>query len=243
MEGAEPRPTAAQIRTLSPGNGYVAYHAPRYAVVLRMLVEHVTAPDARVLDVGPSPLTDLIETTLGVKAETLGFAAEATGAARDHHVLDLNDTRHPERCPSIGPYDAIVMGEVIEHLYTSPAFVLRYLHSILRPGGILILQTPNAARLTNRLKVLAGRNALELIREDETNPGHFREYTEKELKAYADATGFAVVDAEILQYFDYRYRSHAGFERQPLVERTANKVLAWMPRRLRPGLTMVLRRT
>lgn len=206
-----------------------------------MLAERL-GEGARVLDVGPSPLTGLIDSTLGITAETLGFAAEAKDADRPHHVLDLNDTRRPDACPDIGPYDAVVLGEVIEHLYTSPTFVLRYLHSILAPAGILVIQTPNAARLTNRLKVVAGRNALALIREDDTNPGHFREYTEAELEGYARATGFEVEDTKILQYFDYTYRSHAGFQPRPALERTANRVLAWMPRSLRPGITMLLRR-
>ena len=59
-------------------------------------------------------------------------------------------------------------------------------------GGVLVVQTPNAVSLPRRLAMLGGRNPYELIREDATNPGHFREYTAAELRRYAAVAGLAV---------------------------------------------------
>lgn len=87
----------------------------------------------------------------------------------------------------------VVFAEVIEHLYASPRLVLRFLHHLLSGAGVLLIQTPNAASLTKRVKLLAGSNPYEKIREDATNPGHFREYTASELREYASSEGFEVI--------------------------------------------------
>ena len=85
------------------------------------------------------------------------------------------------RAAGMPRYDLVVFAEVIEHLHTSPVHTLAFVRGLLADAGVLILQTPNAASLPKRLKLLAGRNPYELIRADGGNPGHFREYTLAEL--------------------------------------------------------------
>jgi len=97
----------------------------------------------------------------------------------------------------------IVFSETIEHLYTSPQIVLAFLAKLLRPGpgaGILI-QTPNAASFWKRVRLLLGHNPYELIRTDRQNPGHFREYTMRELEDYAMQAGFRVWFREHCSYW------------------------------------------
>jgi len=47
-------------------------------------------------------------------------------------------------------YDAIVALDVLEHL-VSPSLMLRKARSILNPGGVLLIQTPNAGSLRRRI--------------------------------------------------------------------------------------------
>ena len=99
-------------------------------------------------------------------------------APQDIHVqYDLNDLYHRERWPQIGPYDVIVMGEVIEHLYTGASTVLAGLATIVKPNGSLFLQTPNAAALHKRIQLAAGRNPYMSLEEERTDPPHFHEFT------------------------------------------------------------------
>ena len=84
----------------------------------------------------------------------------------------------------------MVFAEVIEHLHTSPLHSLNFVRGLVAESGVVILQTPNAVSLPKRLKVLGGRNPYEQIRADPSNPGHFREYTLRELEGYARETGF-----------------------------------------------------
>ena len=53
-------------------------------------------------------------------------------------------------------FDTIVLNAVIEHLI-DPLAVLAYLHGLLKPGGELIITTPNLAKWTRRIKLAVGR--------------------------------------------------------------------------------------
>ena len=93
-------------------------------------------------------------------------------------------------------FDFAIFSEVIEHI--PPQAIPRILIDIrrtLRPDGQLILTTPNAVRLRNRLRFLAGYNIFE-------NPanqiggtfGHLREYTCSELVEMVTSARFDKVE-------------------------------------------------
>lgn len=216
---------------------YLSEHARRYAVLLELVARIARGVDdgVRILDVGPAYQTEALRELLrDATVDTLGFADDRF-APRDgerHFEFDLNDAQHQECWPELPSYDVIVMGEVLEHLHTSPVLVLRFLATGLRPGGHLLLQTPNAAALPNRLRLLVGRNPFEQIRETPRNPGHFREYTVDELLTVARAAGLEPV----------WWRTANYFERGSLQNRVANGVGRLLPARLRSGITIVLRK-
>ena len=55
-------------------------------------------------------------------------------------------------------FDAVVLTEVIEHLWRNPIFVLSEINRVLRKDtGILILSTPNFLSFRNRVNFLMGR--------------------------------------------------------------------------------------
>jgi len=171
----------------------------------------------------------------------LGLEADAELAHGRQYHFDLNDSQDQRQWRSdLGPYDLIVFAEVIEHLYTAPERVLRFLHSLLAPGGALILQTPNAAALRKRLKLLAGRNPYERIRPDRSNPGHFREYTVAELLGILGQTGFSVRKTWMRYYFDSRFARHETGDEAPalIVGAAKNFVYRLIPGRLQEGITI-----
>jgi SAM-dependent methyltransferase len=55
-----------------------------------------------------------------------------------------------------GRYDAVLMVALIEHL-VDPLRAMQGVRRLLRPGGFAYLDTPNIAKWTRRLKLLAGR--------------------------------------------------------------------------------------
>ena len=186
----------------------------------------------RVLDIGTSYQTVILKQICPeLVVETMGWEDHRYRPAPDtvHHTLDLNQTATPDACVLPPPVDMILFLEVIEHLHTSPRHVLRYLFRCLNPGGLLVISTPNAAFLRNRLQLLIGANPFERIREDAMNPGHFREYTRTELVNYCNECGFIVIDTRIDNLFRYGAASWRWFSR----------LTQWLPQNFRRDMTVV----
>jgi SAM-dependent methyltransferase len=53
-------------------------------------------------------------------------------------------------------FDTVILNAIVEHL-VEPGDTLRALRELLRPGGDLVITTPNIAKWTRRIKLLAGR--------------------------------------------------------------------------------------
>jgi SAM-dependent methyltransferase len=100
-----------------------------------------------------------------------------------------------------GSVDCVFFGDVIEHLHNSPRPVLNEIFRILKPGGVCICATPNAVRLTVRVKVLMGFTNWANIREyfdEKMHFGHHHEYTIDEVKFVFEKTGFEL--SELVLY-------------------------------------------
>ncbi|WP_415950577.1 class I SAM-dependent methyltransferase [Streptomyces sp. KLOTTS4A1] len=96
--------------------------------------------------------------------------------------------------------DAVLFSEVIEHL-VDPDAALDELRRVLRPGGHLMLSTPNLAAWYNRALLLAGVQPVfseVSLRGIHGRPGkevvgHLRLYTARALREFLTASGFEVV--------------------------------------------------
>jgi SAM-dependent methyltransferase len=102
-------------------------------------------------------------------------------------------------------FDAVVAGELFEHLQFPDALVAE-IRRVLRPGGVLVGSVPNAFRLQNRLRFLRGRAP-------EDDPTHLRMFSAGALRALLG--GFESVT---LSYVGGRYaRLHAPLFARDLV--------------------------
>ncbi len=225
---------------------YLRVQSKRYARLLDIISEiraGLRKESATLLDVGPSYFTQLLtEQFPGDSILSLGYdSMESRGGhfpegvkhdSNHFYRFDLNNSQDPDRWIEVPATDIVILGEVIEHLYSAPASVLGFIGSFLKPGGSLVIQTPNAARLVNRIALLIGRNPYEQIRENRDNPGHFREYTSKELLEIAAASGYVVERCEIRNYF-------AG---RSWVESLYICLNSFMPASFRDGITLLLRK-
>lgn len=205
--------------------GYLRTHERRYALLLELV--RGLSP-ARILVVGPSHESELLRAVAPV--DTLGWddGRFPRVEGEQHHQHDLNEPAYPE----LGEYDVVVCAEVVEHLLVPAETVLSSLAAALGPGGHLVLQTPNATSLPKRLRMLAGRNPYEPIRDDAGNPGHFHEYTQRELRAAVEAAGLDVQRVITANYFDHGSPQNRLF-------RAVDRVL---PSTLREGITVIAQR-
>src|SRR4051812_44103310 len=187
-----PRDRLRAVRASCGGDAYAMLHAPRYAELLSLL-DHYVGPTSRVLDIGRSRFTGILKETYGIPIDSLGFAGNGPTPQGTNYWFDLNRAQDQAQWRrDIPAYDVVVMAEVIEHLHTAPTLVLGFLRTLVVEGGVLVVQTPNAVALHKRAKMLVGRHPFETIREDATDPGHFREYTRREIESLAAASGFRV---------------------------------------------------
>ena len=99
--------------------------------------------------------------------------------------------------------DVVIFSEVIEHIRISPLRALLEINRILRPGGILLLTTPNVARLSNVLALLVGKNIVEAFPDEDSElthirdkMKHIREYTMNELKTLMNRAGIKIIKGE-----------------------------------------------
>ena len=90
----------------------------------------------------------------------------------------------------LGQYDAIVFGDVLEHL-RNPREILEKTSGLLKPGGKVLMSLPNVANIWVRLNLLFGRfNYSRVGILDET---HLRFFTLQTMKQLAADSGFDVV--------------------------------------------------
>jgi hypothetical protein len=219
--------------------GYWEYHARRYSSLVDLVLAQMPAdgPAAplRILDVGPNFQTALLRQAIPEAiVDTLGFE-HPFFPPRDgerHIELDLTATEADDAPVGDGGHDVVVMGEVIEHLHTAPVVVLRYLAQWLHPGGMIVVQTPNAVALHKRMRMALGRNPYEPIRLSQKNPGHFHEYTVEELEHTAREAGLTPAGHFTGNYFGGPDRLHQAYA----------ALGSALPERLRHGITMWMRR-
>jgi SAM-dependent methyltransferase len=220
--------------------GYFDYSRTRYVGLADAVGEvlELLGPDRpiRLLDIGPGYQTLMFrELWPKVHIDTLGFPDEKFPPASDEQriVFDLNDASDPARWPTLpARYDVITYCEVVEHLYTSPVHSLSFLGAALAPGGYLLVTTPNGIALHRRLRLLMGRNPQELIREDLSNPGHYREYAREELIALAERAGLYPVLTRMSHLTTTGSASSRMFA----------AITPMLPRDLRKDMTVVFRK-
>lgn len=89
-----------------------------------------------------------------------------------------------------GSLDVVVFGEVLEHMTNHPWFAIAEISRVLKPGGTLVLTTPNVARLENIVALIEGRNLYDPFSKYGPYGRHNREYTRDELHRLLAHGGF-----------------------------------------------------
>jgi SAM-dependent methyltransferase len=115
---------------------------------------------------------------------------DATGAVLDTFRSELVDTEVAPLPYESGGFDTVLLCEVIEHLVKDPVFQLAEIARVLKPGGTLVLTTPNVARAGNRHRLAQGQGIYDPYSRYGPHGRHNREYTAEELLELVAGVGF-----------------------------------------------------
>lgn len=129
--------------TYDPGGYRVLDEAPGKAAFLRSILGQ---PKGRLLDIGCGMGGYMLAAqSLGMQAQGIEPSAEHSRAGRSLG-LDIR-TQHFDPSDHPDPFDVVILSHVIEHIYR-PAEFMAGIAKVLKPGGTLILVTPNASAFT-----------------------------------------------------------------------------------------------
>lgn len=131
--------------------GYYVFSSPparRWSRALQLYLNHLhplehESSSRRLLEIGCArgELLALADAR-GWTAEGVEISAEAAEIARREHGLCVRPGCLEEHTDRIGKFDIAIATDVIEHV-TSPRRFLLAIRSILKPGGVVIIETPN----------------------------------------------------------------------------------------------------
>lgn len=130
-------------------------------------------------------------------------------------------------------YDAVLVMGVLEHVPHSPRQLLRAVHRVLRPGGSIVLDTPNIAYLYNRERLARGESIMPpLASQFDCDPpfeGHHREYTMDEVRWMLERTAFEHVVVDAFNYSLFALETLQGHDlelyRRMMADPTAREVI------------------
>lgn len=89
-------------------------------------------------------------------------------------------------------FDVVMFCEILEHMLMDPVGALKQMHRVLKPNGVLILTTPNVARIDNVLRLVHGVNLYDPYSGYGPYGRHNREYNNHELHRLLEFAGFEV---------------------------------------------------
>jgi SAM-dependent methyltransferase len=129
----------------------------------------------------------------GKGVETVSFLpSNSTSRVQEDHSMHMFNVEEDEFPFSDNMFDVVLFCEMLEHLLMDPLAALRQIHRVLRPGGVLVLTTPNVARLGNVLAMVNGGNIYDPYSGFGPYGRHNREYTRHELHRLLEFAGFDV---------------------------------------------------
>ncbi|MGD0772422.1 MAG: methyltransferase domain-containing protein [Candidatus Solibacter sp.] len=226
-EESTSQPTLEYLQGWAVGEasaGYLATHSTRLLKTLE-----ITPPgsaDERVLEMGAYlQITPALRNKLGY-GEVRGCYYGKLGRS-DHRTVTNTEGEtfaceidHFDAEKDVFPYPdghfaTVICGELIEHLFEDPMHLMSEVNRILKPGGHLVLTTPNIAALRGIAGILQGYHPgffHAYIRPadgtGEVDARHNREYTPREINQLLENSGFEVT---LLETGEFRDEPHPEF--------------------------------
>ena len=183
-------------------DGFIARRRARIEAELRRVAEAV--PRGRVLEVGPGSgvylplLAELFDEVVVTDVEEAFLDTARTLAARHRNLTVVADDITATQLAAQS-FDVVLCSEVVEHIADSRA-AIEGMHHVLRPGGLLVLSTPqrhSPLEMVGRVAFLPGVITIvrSVYREPILATGHINLLTPEQARGQLAAAGFEVTDS------------------------------------------------
>ena len=189
------------------GQSYLSLALRRFLITVSM-VPPAGRPGARLLELGANPyfITLLLKKFTSYELVLANYFGEigAPGGRGtqvitsrqydEQHVFEYDHFNgESDRFPyPDGMFDLVLNCEILEHLPLDPTHYLCECHRVLKPGGALLLTTPNVLAFQNLWRLAASHNIYDLYSGYGVYGRHNREYTPSELVDLLQGCGFAI---------------------------------------------------
>ncbi|HEU4477879.1 MAG TPA: glycosyltransferase [Pyrinomonadaceae bacterium] len=183
-------------------HNYAKTDFKRFVYTLSLVPEK---PNLEVLELGANPyfITTLIHKCRDARLHLSNFFGRPGSSATQDVIVQQTGELIP--CTykqfniekDVFPYedetfDVVLFCEIIEHLLSDPVHTLTEIRRVLKSSGVMVLTTPNAARLENVCKMVAGVNIYDAYSGYGPYGRHNREYTKHDLFLLLSANGFQI---------------------------------------------------
>jgi SAM-dependent methyltransferase len=201
-------------------HNYAINHQQRLAFDFDALTRHVEK-SAPVVECGAAPFILTVSlasagynvTGLDIDPGRFKNTIEQTGI----RILKCDIEKEP--LPFSGDSVACVLfNQLFEHLRINVICTMREVLRVLRPGGHLMLSTPNLLSASGIINLIRRQTAFSTERgvfeqyaklETLGHMGHVREYTPREVREFLEKTGFSVVEVVYRGSYKNRLRRMA----------------------------------
>ena len=196
---------------------YMKHNAPRIAADANFIIKH-TDKNSKVLDVGGVPplfleyllrgdFKDLSIADPHPEPFSQYFESEDIHYHKANVLADLPENMKEQ-------FDVVCMNEVVEHLAGNLLSAINNVSSCVKPGGMLMITTPNLRSIWGFLSIFGtgsglASKPLDTVREQFERDGsefgyfgHVREYTPKEIIDLIESFGYKLYKSEF--QVDYR---------------------------------------
>jgi SAM-dependent methyltransferase len=214
---------------------YYPRYRSRYEHILETYAAITPAAPLEVCEVGGGQHALLASRLWGDRATVGDLAGPHLDHLERHGVRTARWDLTEDECPfGREEFDRIFLCEVIAHVPVPPHVYLAKLHATLRPGGRIIVTTPNLHRLRNLAFLALGRDPWAYFARTQGDHffGMYLDYSRDHLAWQLETAGFCDVTVELV---DFPHRATTTLGR---VGNTIGRPLLRVPR-FRQGLVAV----
>ena len=154
--------------------------------------------NSKILDVGCYPFFSNISLqSLGYNVVGVDLEPQRLPKIISHSGIDVRQCNiETETLPfESNSFDVILFCEVFEHLRIDLIWTTQELYRVLKPGGYMLLSTPNFLSFGKMLSLLLRGRTVNIFNvynslSTRGHAGHIREYTVREIKEFVNKIGF-----------------------------------------------------